>query len=214
MKTKEDIQKMKKYITRIFSMLFVFILIFACTCSLFAAYDSVEKVTVTGTGTVLIPADRITLGFCIETHASSADTAKEKNDAALAAIKEAFPDIAEESYYSENDPRSRKYTVSRCLLLTSSNVGSAEEIIEKLTENGATSVNCICYSASDMSSYEKEALRLAIEDANSKAEALGLSLKLSEFSDYGCMRACDMSCIDTAGNIRIECNISAVYTRK
>ena len=62
--------------------------------------------------------------------------------------------------------------------------------------------------------YEEEALRLAIENAESKAAALGLTMRLSEINDYGCYRFCGNGFdIDENGRVAIECNVSAVYKR-
>lgn len=193
------------------------ILSFGALTSVCAAYAEVDTAVISGKGTVLAPADTVTIHFCIETQAKKEEPAKVKNDEILETVKTLIGNagnLSEESFFSYEDANSGKHTVSRCLSLVTTDIGSIPELSQKMIENGVTGINGIWYTVKDASSYEKEALRLAIENAESKAASLGLTLRLSEINDYGCYRFCDNGCgINENGQVSIECSVSIVYKR-
>ncbi|MBS6446626.1 MAG: SIMPL domain-containing protein [Clostridiales bacterium] len=199
------------------------VLILACMLSLgamtsvFAAYEDTDTAVISGKGTVLAPADTAVIHFCIETHAKKEDAAKVKNDEIIEAVRALVGNagnLSEESFFAFEEPNPGKYAVSRCMSLTTNNVDSVPELTQKMIEAGVTGINGTWYTVTDAAPYEEEALRLAIENAESKAAALGLTMRLSEINDYGCYRFCGNGCdIDENGRVAIECNVSVVYKR-
>ncbi len=204
---------MKKQIMRICAAVFAAV-IFASAFSVFGAYEELDRATFSGRGEVLAPADRATVNFCIEASAKKEAVAKKESEEILFALKERLGYISEESYYSESEPISGRYTVSRCFSFTTDDVGAIYDITRQMTEAGVTGINGIWYSLSDISAYEKEALRLAIADADNKANSVDERLVLEELSEFGCFSGCGGMCGGTDGTVSVECNISAVYRRR
>lgn len=197
-----------------FLRIFVFTLAALAALSTFsagAAYESAEKITVCGRGVVFAEADRASICFSVDTVSKKEPDAKRKNEKVVAAIKEKFAYVQEESYFSYGDPACGRYTVSRCFTIETDNVDSVCEITAELESLGASGVNCVRYFLSDASDYEKEALRLAIEDARGKAESISDGLSLAEITENGCFvgeGACGAD-----GTVSVECNISSVYVK-
>lgn len=204
---------MKKQAIRFISLVFVFILVFGMS-SLSAAYETVEKATFSGRGSVSFPAESASVSFCIEAGARKESEAREKSESIIAAVRSVYGGISEESYCFHEDAEAKRFFVSRCFSLVIENAADAADIINTLEQKGVTSINGVYYFSKNQSEYEAEALRLAIEDANSKAAALGLALVPTEISDYGCYRAFGAENDAANGYITLECNISATYTRK
>lgn len=208
---------MKKLTMRAGVLILVCMLSLGAMTSVFAAYEDTDTVVITGKGTVLAPADTAVIHFCIETHAKKKDAAKIKNDEIIEAVRALIGNagsLSEESFFSFEEPNFGKYSVSRCMSLTTSDVDSVPELTQKLIDAGVTGINGTWYTVTAAAPYEEEALRLAIENTKSKAVALGLNMRLSEINDYGCYRFCDNGCdIDENGRVAIECNVSVVYKR-
>lgn len=204
---------MKKQIARFISLVFVFIFVIGGS-SLCAAYESVEKATLSGKGTVTFPADSATVSFCIDTDSKKESEAREKSDAVLSLLRSHYGEISEDSYFSHEDPVAKRFFVSRCCSLKIKNAADNADIINSLVQYGVTSVNGICYFSENQGEYEKEALRLAVEDANAKAEALGLRLYPVEITDFGCYRSYGAENAAQNGYITLECSISAIYAQK
>lgn len=207
---------MKKIFVRALSFVFAAIIV----CSLmsvcaFAAYDDAETVTLSGRGAVYAPADTVTINVSIETTAKKESAAKAENDEILAKLKSlGYGDVSEESYFSYEDMVTGKTSVSRFLLYTTDDVASVGDITKKMIDIGVTGINCICYSVKDRKPYENEALKAAIEDAEKKAEFLGLSMKLSEINEFFCHPYCDMGmCGGNDGMVMIECEVSVIYKK-
>lgn len=197
-----------------FLRIFVFTLAALAALSTFsagAAYESAEKITVCGRGVAFAEADRASICFSVDTVSKKEPDAKRKNEKVVAAIKEKFAYVQEESYFSYGDPACGRYTVSRCFTIETDNVDSVREITAELESLGASGVNCVRYFLSDASDYEKEALRLAIEDARGKAESISDGLSLAEITENGCFVS-EGAC-GADGTVSVECNISSVYVK-
>ena len=210
---------MKKSFIRAGVFLLACILCFGAMTSVSAAYDDADTVTLSGSGSVSVPADTAVIRFCIETHGKRESSAKTQNDEILEEVKSYGNNlgrISEESYCSFEDPVSGRVTVSRCLSLTTEDMDSVTSLSERLIESGVTSIQGVWYSVKNMKAFEQEALRLAIQNAESKAQSLGLGLRVSEISDYGCYQRCGcFGCQENDGMIiTIECNVSVVYKRR
>ena len=208
---------MKKLTIRAGALILACILSLGAMTSVFAAYEDTDTAVISGKGTVLAPADTAVIHFCIETHAKKEDAAKVKNDEIIEAVRTlvgSAENLSEESFFSYEEPNSGKYVISRCMSLNTSDVDSVPELTQKMIDSGVTGINGIWYTIKDAASYEEEALRLAIENAESKAAALGLTMRLPEINDYGCYRFCGNGCgIDENGQVSIECSVSIVYKR-
>lgn len=208
---------MKKLSIRAGVLILACILSLGAMTSVFAAYEDTDTAVISGKGTVLAPADTAVIHFCIETHAKKEDAAKAKNDEIIEAVKALIGNagnLSEESFFSYEDPSSGKYSVSRCMSLTTNDIDSVPALTQKMIDAGVTGINGTWYTIKNAAPYEEEALRLAIENAENKAASLGLALKLSEINDYGCYRFCDNGCgINENAQVSIECNVSIVYKR-
>lgn len=203
---------MKKQVIRV--CLAALATVFLASFSICGAYENLDAATFSGRGEVLAPADRATVNFCVEVSAKKEADAKKKSDSILSSLSERLGYIAEESYYSETDHISGRYTLSRCFTFTTDDVGAIYDITRQMTEAGVTGINGIWYSLSDTSAYEKEALRLAIADADAKAKSVDESFVLEEMNELGCFSGCGGMCCGTDGTVSVECNISAVYRRR
>lgn len=177
-----------------------------------------DSATFSGKGVLYVPADTVSISFSIETRADNQESAQKQNTAVTEKIKSACAGLGslnEDSFYSFEDPCSGKHTATRCMTLTTGKISSVTTITQKLTEFGATGINYTCYSVKNLKPYQDKVLRLAIEDAESKAAGLGLQLKLSSISDFGCYSYYDGKC-DQNGNklVSVECNVSVLFARK
>ena len=205
---------MKKSLIR--EGIFVLVCMFCFSTAVIADYNEADTVTVSGKGSVVVPADVAVIHFCIETHAKKESAAKMQNDAILTSLKalDIGSQISEESYFSYEDPSSGRVTVSRCFSLTTEDMEGIPELTQSMIDSGVTGINGIWYSVKNKKPYEQEALRLAVQDAQGKAAALGLTIKLSEITDFGCYQSCNGSgCMGNGQQIGIECNVSVVYKR-
>ena len=197
----------------------VLITVTAVILGLFSAVPSyaleAETVSVSGRGSLSVPADTVTIRFTVESRSQKEADARKKNDAAkekLVGIAKAYGDIEAESYCFFEDTCGGYFVATRCLTLTSGMPGKAEEIIDKLIAGGASCVNGICYSLRNSEKYEKEALALALKDAETRADALGISMKMSEVYDFGsyCFGAW---CGGADGTVTVECTVNIVYRK-
>lgn len=206
---------MKKIFTFLISVSLALLFCISGTTKISAQFDDADSVAISGKGVIYVPADTASISFCVESHAQSKQDAQAENEKSVAALRAALSGygcIAEDSYYFYEDPCSGSFTVNRCMTLTTEKPDSANDISHRLIDNGATGVNFICYNVKDLKPYAGSALKLAVEDAQSKAAALGMNLKLSGINDTGCFAYYDGKC-DKDGRrlVAIECNVSVNF---
>lgn len=208
---------MKKLFVCFVSISLVLIFCLGMTGEIAAEYIDTEKAAISGKGVIYVPADTASVSFSVETRAQDQREAKDKNEKIVDALKSAcarLGTVSEDSFYSYADQCSGGYTFTRCMTIAAGNPDSVGLISQKLLEGGATGINYICYSVKDLRPYEGRVLALAIEDAEFKASALGLKLKLTEISELGCYGYYDGR-YDKDGRhlVSVECNVSVVFER-
>ena len=164
-----------------------------------AAGASSKTIQVTGTGTVSGTPDQALLTLAVQTQASTATQTTAENAAvmtnvmkALAAAGISNDSIATVSYslsavYSNPvnqsiAPTIIAYTAVNTIQVTLSNLGEVGRVLDETISAGVNQVQGITFTLSNTSlvALEKQALQLAIQDANNQAQAtagaLGVSL--------------------------------------
>ncbi len=208
---------MKKIFVCLISLSLALVFCFGVTTDVAAAYNNIESASISGRGIIYVPADTVSISFCVETRSENSRDAVSINEKTIGAIKSACGGlgcISEDSFYSYEDPCSDRQTVTRCLTLLTSKLDSVGSLTQKLIDSGATSVNYVCYSLKDAKPYESKALGLAIEDAQKRASETGLNLPLTEINESCCWSHYDGRC-DKDGRhlVAVECNVSVTFKR-
>ncbi|MFV8224417.1 SIMPL domain-containing protein [Christiangramia aquimixticola] len=166
---------MKRY-----SVLVVLFLMTALT-SITAQENSV--VNVSGEGTVKVVPNEVILKSRIEHEGDSATTVKRKNDEVVRkVIKYLKSQGIEDKYiqtqyvnlnknYNYNE-KTYSYVANQSISITLKDISKYEKIMNGLLENGLNRIDGIQFSSSEMEKYEKEARKIAVLDAQSKAKQL------------------------------------------
>lgn len=141
-------------------------------------------VTVSGTGTVSSVPDTATISFGVVTEATTAAQALSTNSAAaermIAALKAAGVEakdlrtdiVSLSPRYSDRGTEIVGYTASNTVSATIRDLARAGAVIDVAVGAGANSVQGPSLERSDVASLYREALRRAVADARTKAEAL------------------------------------------
>ena len=161
------------------------------------AQDAGEKaITVTGSATVAVTSDTAVLEVGAVTRGAKVSDTQAENEqiiqAVLAALKEAgwdSKDIVTSNYsvYSEmpyQDPSSIRtaeptYNVTNMLRITIRDLSKAGEVIDVASKAGANQIYSLTFSSSAAKKAYLEALTLAVEDAQAKAETLAKAAGLT-----------------------------------
>jgi len=165
---------------RIVSILVVMLLISAC------AFAETASLKVQGSGVVNVTADvaRVVLGVreSVSDVKLAQSTVNEKINAIFDALLEAgvsSKDIATESIYifanydySGEEERLVGYTASNSISIVTADIDKMGEYIDIAFEAGANSLDSVEFSAQDDTQAQKEALKLAVENAYEKAEVI------------------------------------------
>lgn len=166
---------------------------------------------VTGTARVSAAADGCTFCGVIETVADDMSAASSRNAEAAEGVRAAFAGYgrAEEEYFSVH-PMRGGYRAVRRMRFYAEGAGKAEEMRAALAAAGVTSLEGAVPCCSDESSHRAEALRLALQDAQSKAEQLGCT--------GGLVRAEELCCYASfapaaGGEVVFEATVRAVFAR-
>ena len=159
----------------------------------FASADS--EIRVTGTGEVLIPADTAVVSLGVSAADKDVRTAQGMANEAIAAIRSALIEggIAEEDIntdyiniyamydYSAGSEQITGYNANSTLAIRVKNIDRVGEVIDLAFGAGANTLNGINFSATDTTAAKEKAMRLAVLDAQAKAEVLadaaGLQLR-------------------------------------
>lgn len=180
-----------------------------------ATLADAETVTVTGRGVVAAPADSVQIRFGIEGVGKDEQEAAQRCSAIFATIKErlaSFGKISRESYFSGKDCRGGT-VVTENLVLISNAPKKAKEITDLLIESGVTEIFCVSFTLRDRGKYEKEALKLAVLDAESRAASLGVTLKPCELQEFGSYCGFGEFGSDNEGIVEIECTVNLTYRK-
>ena len=132
----------------------------------FAFADS--EISVTGTGEVLVPADTAVVSLGVSAADKDVRTAQSMANEAIAAIRSALieGDIAEE------DINTDYINANSTLAIRVKDIDRVGEVIDLAFGAGANTLNGINFSATDTTAAKEKAMRLAVADAQSKAEVL------------------------------------------
>lgn len=166
---------------RIAALALVVLMLFGC-CGV--AEGTMLKVQ--GSGVVSVTADvvRVVLGVreSVADVRAAQSTVNEKINAIYQALLEAgveSRDIATESIYiyanydySGEEERLVGYTASNSISVVTSDIDKMGEYIDIAFEAGANSLDSVSFSAQNNTEAQKEALKLAVENAYEKAEVI------------------------------------------
>ena len=150
----------------------------------FAFADS--EISVTGTGEVLVPADTAVVSLGVSAADKDVRTAQSMANEAIAAIRSALIEggIAEEDIntdyiniyamydYSAGSEQITGYNANSTLAIRVKDIDRVGEVIDLAFGAGANTLNGINFSATDTTAAKEKAMRLAVADAQSKAEVL------------------------------------------
>jgi len=191
----------------------------------FAFADS--EIKVTGTGEVLVPADTAVVSLGVSAADKDVRTAQGMANEAIAAIRAALIEggIAEEDIntdyiniyamydYSAGSEQITGYNANSTLAIRVKNIDRVGEVIDLAFGAGANTLNGINFSATDTTAAKEKAMRLAVLDAQAKAEVLadaaGLQLRgiedIAEQNTYsydkGVMNNFDVAEATAAGTV-------------
>lgn len=162
--------------------------------SAFGAFAETASLKVQGSGVVNVTADVVRVVLGVRESVSDVRLAQSTVNEKINAIYEALiaagvksKDIATESIYiyanydySDSEERLTSYTASNSISIVTSDIDKIGEYIDIAFEAGANSLDSVDFSAKDSSEAQKEALKLAVENAYEKAaviaEAAGMEI--------------------------------------
>src|SRR5579859_6723543 len=202
-----------------------------------AANTSTTTITVTGNGTVNAVPDKASFDFGVQVNASTAseatDKANQQANAIIDALKSAGvseSDIQTSSVSlwpqtSSDGQTITGYQASNDVTVTTS-VANAGPLVDKATAAGANTVSGPNLSVGDQSTYYAQALKLAVQDAQTQAQAiadaaglnLGGILHITNQSStpgpilYGSLGAAKASTPIEAGSQQIQATVTVVYS--
>ena len=150
----------------------------------FASADS--EIRVTGTGEVLIPADTAVVSLGVSAADKDVRTAQGMANEAIAAIRSALIEggIAEEDIntdyiniyamydYGSGSEQITGYNANSTLAIRVKDIDRVGEVIDLAFGAGANTLNGINFSATDTTVAKEKAMRLAVADAQAKADVL------------------------------------------
>ena len=179
------------------------LLALALTLGLSAAFAD-TKITVTGSGEVLIPADVAVISLGVNVRSAEAPSAQAEANEVIAKIREALTaaGIDEEDIstgyinlyaaydYSSSVERITGYNASSTLAVKVTDMTRVGEVIDLAFGAGANMLDGVSFSAKDDTAARAEALKAAVADAKAKAdvlaEAAGLGkLELENITEGG-----------------------------
>lgn len=201
-------------------------------------------VTVSGTGEVTVKPDVAYISIGVETRDEDASVAQDENKAIMnkiiTALEKVGIDVEEDlktsnysisrqyDYYDEG--KTEYYLVSNILEVTVRDLDSVGEVIDAAANAGANKIHNISFAVEDKTAYYNDALKLAMKDAQGKANAIlstigkkvGLPIKINEdyYYDYGYAANIRLEAVPTsadfttpieAGDLTIRATVSVQY---
>ena len=150
-------------------------------------------IVVSGEGSVYAKPDIATINLGVSSFHKSAKEAQTANATAMTAIMKAITgagiaekDIQTTNYsinprysYTDNKSTLDGYEVNNTVTVTVRDISKLGSVIDLAGQNGANQVNGIAFSVSDYDTYYQKALKLAVENAQGKAKALGEAAGIS-----------------------------------
>ena len=166
----------------------LFVLFIALILTLTAAASAMAEstITVNGTGEIRISADTAVISLGVNARDKDVLKAQQKVNESIAAIRTALigQGVKEENIntefiniyaaydYQNDEEMLSAYNASSTLAIKVTDMESVGTLIDSAFEAGANTLNGISFSASDTEEAENEAMRIAVEDAQKKADVL------------------------------------------
>ncbi len=195
---------------------------FLCVCILSVPFftlpidaeEGVTEASFLGCASVLAPADSATVRFEVVTYATTMQKAQDANQRLTERISSAIAGFGTpncEGYRTCESFSGSRFLVTRCLAVNTHRVQEVDALCQALIDAGASSVFEVSYQCTDLSTYEQEAMRMALDDAKRKAEALGITLALTEIQDLGCYACGFAANASDTPTVRVECSLRLCY---
>ncbi len=153
------------------------------------AQQNFEKpvVNVTGEGIVKVEPDEVLIKSRIEHEGESATEVKKQNDVVVGKVisylksqgledKDIQTDYMNLNKRYDYNDKTYSYVANQAISITLHNIKGYEKIMKGLLENGLNRIDGIQFRSSEMEKYEKEARKLAVLDAKSRAKELAQPL--------------------------------------
>ncbi|GLB51808.1 SIMPL domain-containing protein [Neptunitalea chrysea] len=224
-------------------ILFTFLILATATLNAQSMSSKIPTVSITGTGTVYMTPDGVTINVKIENEGTTAMEVKQLNDqsidASLKFLKKSKinPKKYQTDYIRINknynyQTKEYKYVASQSLVIHLDDLSKYEEIMQGLFENGVNNINNVAFTSSKIKELKSEARKKAILNAKTKAEEyvsvldqqVGKALEISETSipnyvsspNYMLEKVENGPLEETiaAGQTEITVNISVVFELK
>ena len=150
-------------------------------------YNQIPMISVSGTGKVYLAPDIANVYVGVRSQADNVGTALSQNNsqanAIASALKEkgvaaediqttAFNVYPQQNYSPEGIPMETVYVVENTVYIKVRDLNNLGTLLDSVVRAGANTINGISFDVEDHTAAEKEARRLAIEDAKAKAEEL------------------------------------------
>ena len=182
------------------------------TCAFASEGVGGAVLVVTGTASVSAAADGCTFSGVIETVGDDLEAASVRSGEVFAAVRSAFEQYGrvEEEHFSVYAMCGQGYTATRCLRFYSEQAEKAEEMRAALSAAGMTSLDGAVPFCKDDAAHRTEALRLAVEDAKSKATQLGAEGQLVRAEEMFC---CMSRSVSPSGEVTYDATVRAVFAR-
>jgi len=163
-----------------------------CTVVLLLGFFVITSgfITVSGTGTVCVPADFATINLSVETKGRNVEVVHRENDQIIqiliAALKEQNIDESDiaTSWFNIYPNYENNYTVSNQLSVKVRDTKNVGKIISIATAAGANNINGVQFGVEDNPAAYNLALTKAIEDAKRKAKVIAnTDLKIASIKE-------------------------------
>lgn len=184
-----NINLMKKTLLPISVIVMVMALVTGCATSP-SAKDSRNRIMeVTGIGTVKLEPDIVTINIGVQSRSADAGEALKQNTQKAQGIIDTLLGLGVENkdiqtrnfniyqqedtrYPEENTEKTITYVVENTVAITVREIDSLGEILSKVVDEGANTINSIRFDLEDREAAMAEARKLAIADAKAQAEAI------------------------------------------
>lgn len=211
--------------------------IFFSSCTVNKPAEPVRTISVSGTGSVAVKPDQVTLRFFVKTSEWNVNLAAEKNATATTNVLKAIKaleideaDIATYDYRISQDNSKDypgKYTVTNSITVLVRNIEKTGNVIDEAVKNGANGLTSFEYSVSDTATALGQARTLAVQDAQDAAALLAgasgcilgnvMDIQENGHSSYANTRMLKAVAFDStttpieAGTVTISTSVSITY---
>lgn len=184
-----NINLMKKTLLPISVIVMVMAMVTGCATSPSAKESRNRIMEVTGIGTVKLEPDIVTINIGVQSRSADAGEALKQNTQRAQGIIDTLLGLGVENkdiqtrnfniyqqedtrYPEENTEKTITYVVENTVAITVREIDSLGEILSKVVDEGANTINSIRFDLEDREAAMAEARKLAIADAKAQAEAI------------------------------------------